>query len=405
MVRVCIRQVTILFIATLVFGCSEVVEPVRLPGLLPDHSLQEKFDIKLQPLTFKVASDLNKQSYPRSIFRPGASYAANLISEASIPKSEFPPDSKKTPYKLGVGDEVNLINYLDTAGQFDLQPGVVDLETGLDNIADSQVSVAPTGATAVVSSRGRVGTDGNLLLLDVGRLEAIDKEISELRDEVRGILIRNGKDPNFQLEIVKFNSQHALITSDRSEINGQRLIPITDKGLTLKEAVAFVEFDQRKLTIIKLQRNGKTYSITLQDLFAESAPEVYLKNKDHVFIERYDYAPGKVYLVGGVLPKLLPITPESRQSLAEVLFAEGGPMASLIAQRSAVYLLRGQNPTTAYHLDTQNPTRILVAESVELRPNDIVFVAEQPISIFNRALATILPLRILSRDIQNNNVP
>ena len=57
------------------------------------------------------------------------------------------------------------------------------------------------------------------------------------------------------------------------------------------------------------------------------------------------------------------------------------------------------------YLDAQSPTRLIVADAMELRPNDILYVAEQPIISFNRTLATILPLRILLRDIQDENIP
>ncbi len=80
-------------------------------------------------------------------------------------------------------------------------------------------------------------------------------------------------------------------------------------------------------------------------------------------------------------------------------------MATPSAQRSAVYLLRGKDPVRAYHLDTQNPARLLVADAVDLKPEDIVFVGEQPINTFTRVLATILPTRIFARDVQNNNLP
>ena len=53
----------------------------------------------------------------------------------------------------------------------------------------------------------------------------------------------------------------------------------------------------------------------------------------------------------------------------------------------------------------QSPTRLIVAEAMELRPNDILYVAEQPIISFNRTLTTIVPLRLLLRDIQDENIP
>ena len=109
--------------------------------------------------------------------------------------------------------------------------------------------------------------------------------------------------------------------------------------------------------------------------------------------------------MGGVSPQIFEIDPKERETLADILFTNGGILASTSAKRSEVYLLRGNNPVTAYHLDAQSPTRLLVADAMELRPNDILYVAEQPIISFNRALTTIVPLRVLLRDIQDSNIP
>ena len=75
---------------------------------------------------------------------------------------------------------------------------------------------------------------------------------------------------------------------------------------------------------------------------------------------------------------------------------------NLIAVRN---LLRGGRKSMAYHLDAQNVSRILVAARTELRPNDIIFVADRPIISFSRTLAEITPLRILLRDIDAGNIP
>ena len=91
--------------------------------------------------------------------------------------------------------------------------------------------------------------------------------------------------------------------------------------------------------------------------------------------------------------------------MADVLFTSGGPLSASSAKRSEIYLLRGSKPVVAYHLDAQSPTRLIVADAMELRPNDILYVAAQPIISFNRMLATIIPLRILLRDIQDENIP
>ena len=91
--------------------------------------------------------------------------------------------------------------------------------------------------------------------------------------------------------------------------------------------------------------------------------------------------------------------------MATVLFTPGGVFNNLNAKRSEVYLLRGRKPAVAYHLDAQNVSRILVAAKTELRPDDIIYVAERPIISFSRVLAEITPLRILLRDIESGNIP
>ena len=126
---------------------------------------------------------------------------------------------------------------------------------------------------------------------------------------------------------------------------------------------------------------------------------------DSVSVEILPYKENKVFILGGVSPQIFKINPANRETLADILFTPGGPLASSSAKRSEVYLLRGKTPVTAFHLDAQNPTRLIVADKMQLRPNDILYVAEQPIISFNRTLATIVPLRILLRDIQDENIP
>ena len=110
-------------------------------------------------------------------------------------------------------------------------------------------------------------------------------------------------------------------------------------------------------------------------------------------------------LAGSGNAQIINIDPSKRETLADILFTPKGALNQINAKRSEVYLLRGRNPSVAYHLDAQNVSRILVAAKTELRPNDIVYVAERPIISFSRTLAELTPLRILLRDIQDSNIP
>ena len=106
--------------------------------------------------------------------------------------------------------------------------------------------------------------------------------------------------------------------------------------------------------------------------------------------------------MGGVITNFK-INPANRETLADVLFTSGGALSASSAKRSK-YLLRGNSPVLAYHLDAQSPTRFIVADAMELRPNDILYVAEQPIMSFN-AHRNNCTSRLLLRDIQDENIP
>lgn len=411
------RFVLLIFVMSIA-GCTSIIEPIKIPDLDPNPKLQEDFSVDLEPLTLAAAKELNLQHFPRFISLPGIRESATLIDEKAIGEPQFPPKTDKFFYLLGVGDEITFIQSVNTPlalgiPSFGTASSAAAEGAGGIQLSDNEqaIPVLTPSTSSIVSTTGRIGSDGSLLLLGVGRLEAKGRPISDLRDEVRNILIQNGRTPDFQFEITRFNSQKAYVSTDlpanQQPARIKFIVPITDKAIPLREIVATagVPFNEKIFTLVKIQRGGETYSFSLADLFSETAPQIFLKDKDHVFIQNLSYVDAKVFLVGGVLPKVIRIQPELRPTLAEILFSSNGPLQEPSAQRSAVYLLRGQSPIKAYHLDAQNPARLLVADSVEMRPGDIVYVAEQPINTFNRMLSTILPFRIFSRDIKSNNIP
>ena len=250
-----------------------------------------------------------------------------------------------------------------------------------------------------------VDNDGYLVFENVGKVKAKGRTLNELKNNIENLMQTVPDSQNaFQIKITNFASQKALLTP---EGNPGVLIPITDTPAKLSEVLTenSVSTNPNAITQISLQRDGRTYEFSLDDLLALGGPDIYLQPEDHIFAKVLPYKENKVFIVGGISPQIFKINPANRETLADVLFTNGGPLSSSSAKRSEVYLLRGNNPVVAYHLDAQNPTRLIVAEAMELRPNDILYVAEQPIVSFNRTLATIVPLRILLRDIQDENIP
>jgi len=251
-----------------------------------------------------------------------------------------------------------------------------------------------------------IGSKGNILLGNVGSISAVNRTLDDIYEEISSILTGKGIKPNFQLELTTFASKKAYLIQKNVQ---SKVIPLTSSAVTLRELILENKSSvpsSSGLSIVSLKRNGQVFRMTEEKILDPKTQDIWIINEDQIEIENLDYKPGQVFALSGAgRAHVVPVDPSKRETLADILFTKNGALNNLLAKRSEVYLLRGKNPAVAYHLDAQNVSRILVAAKTELRPNDIVYVADRPIISFSRTLAEILPLRILLRDIQDNNLP
>jgi protein involved in polysaccharide export with SLBB domain len=553
-------------------GCSQILEPVSFQGVpwLESLNKQEDLSIKIKPLNFSTAKIANQDPYPRIVSRNGTGSKANIFKEADFFRVELPSQSKKSDYHIGIGDELFFSQkneYLNSNPSWpeilppsEYQLGVGDelmllLDSNTTNVYTLNKSDLLMSQNGAISTGSVVGTDGNVLLYGIGNIAAKNRSLAAVRNEIRNILIRNGQNSNFQLEISKFKSKKAYVTMTTSSIENTALVnseivPVNNIPITLRQiALSFgVSYSSGNLTLVTLTRKSKKFHLTAKQLLDPSSPEVYIKNKDQIEIklmerksivpqifvgsqghinvpivgrikasgktlenlhseisrkiiamgirsnfqldiksfnskkvtiindngtkklqpltdrmhtlrglalmdntnaypkkgflmyslyrgkqtfqiseeqllndksrniwledgdqikiESLSYKPDQVFaLTGSNNAQIVRIDPANRETLADILFVSGGALSNSLAQRSEVYLVRNKKPSVAYHLDVQHVSRLLVAAQTELRPNDIIFVAERPIISFARTLSEISPLRILLRDIQSNNIP
>ena len=282
---------------------------------------------------------------------------------------------------------------------FDLQAPEIILQNN-DQIS---IKIAPRQSKNIINT---VGPKGNILLEEIGSISVENRTLDSIHKEITNILIGKGIKPNFQLELTNFFSKKAyLIDKDKNST----IVTLTDTKITLRELMLKnnpSKTSENSLSIITLKRNGKVFRMTLDKILDPQTQDIWIMNEDQIEVESLFYKPGQVFALSGAgRAQLVSIDPSKRETLADILFVKDGVLNNLKAKRSEVYLLRGENPSIAYHLDTQNVSRILVAAKTELRPNDIIYVADRPIISFSRTLSEILPLRILLRDIKNDKIP
>lgn len=343
----------------------------------------------------------------------------------------LPPDPAGGPYQVGVGD-------------------VLLLATRSAGTTVEELS----GLLAAQSRRQgyTVQDDGAIAIPDVGRIPVAGLTLEEAEARVFQSLLDNQIDPTFSLEIAEFNSQRVSIGGAVAQ---PTVAPVTLTPLTLDQALAAaggIATRDRDFAVIRLYRGGTLYQVPVREYLGQPRlQKLRLADGDALFVdteyeldraqayfaeqitlaefrrgaraaalaelqteiglrraalnearetfeartvlgaEERDY----VYITGEVTaPRRLPLPYEHRSSLADALFDEGG-VPTRTGNPAQIYVIREAPKTpgrvTALHLDARNPVNTLMATKLELRPDDIIFVAEQPITRWNRVIDQFVP--------------
>ena len=344
-------------------------------------------------------------------------------------ETRLPPAVPDVPYAIGVGD-------------------VLVLATRQTGSTVEELS----GLLAAQNKRQgyTVQDDGSIAIPDVGRVSVAGATLEEAEAVLFEKLVENQIDPTFSLEISEFNSKRVSVGG---AVRNPVVQPIRLTPVYLTEALAAagdVTVPDRDFGIIRLYRDGSLYQLPLKDLpkhrirltagdsifvdtdyqleqaqdffreqitlselrrsarrdaIAELDTEVnlrrgalnearnnYLSQTELGAVDR-DY----VYLAGEVKTQSRFQLPLNQQaSLADALYEQGGALTEN-ANPSQIYVLRGSpNPAdfgavTAWHLNARNAGNVVLATRFELRPNDVIFVAEQPITRWNRVISQFVP--------------
>ena len=220
----------IILSSILITGCSEVLQSVDLEIDSKDISIQEKFNVIEKTLTLREARKHKNALYMRTVLQNGTGNNARTVPESFALKSNFPKSEEPYIYKIGIGDTLTFSQFIENnqspseketqwPQQLENSPyklGIGDTLTltlikttasisqsslnNLNNTDNNQNLIGTQQNDSTISSRGRIGSDGSVLLLEVGRLEANGKTLNELRSD-ENIFVRNGVSPRFQLEI------------------------------------------------------------------------------------------------------------------------------------------------------------------------------------------------------------
>ncbi|MCF2869454.1 polysaccharide biosynthesis/export family protein [Octadecabacter sp. G9-8] len=342
-----------------------------------------------------------------------------------------PPSMVRGPYEIGIGDVLVLAT---PAGRSSVEEliGLLASQNRRQGYTEQE--------------------DGSITLPDVGRVQVGGSTFSAAEDAIFSKLIESQIAPTFSVEISEFNSQRVLIGG---AVRNPTVIPISLRSVYLNEALAAVsgvETTDTEFASVRIYRDGELYQIPLNefnnssqlqrlellngdsvyvdtefrldraeayfeqqirvaelrrsartDVLAELSAEIAIRRNElaeerrnfRVRLEIEAVERDYVYITGEVGEQIRFGMPFERQStLADALY-----VAVSTGDPSQIYVLRDTSNTgqmTAWYLDGSNMVNVVLATRIELRPNDIVFVAEQPVTRWNCVVQQMVPSLIIS---------
>lgn len=372
------RYLLIACSALVLSSCSAIYKSQTLPKA-DAAADQQAIAVEVVALTSSVAREANSTPFNRRVIRgSNLGGAAALVEESSFINLRLPPETPPPIYKVGVGDVLQFAR---------LMPRVSD--TG---VVSDEYSVRLLPVTS----------EGYVSIVEVGRVDVVGQTVSEVEASISAALVRSGVDPRFEVSVQGFNSQKIFFGG---AVPPQAL-PLTDRPISLREVMttAGVTLDPGADKLVKIFRGGEEYRLSGRQLLTGSdASRYYLQGGDRVYVENMVYRPETVILAGEVgSQSLFQISAEARPTLSDAMFSRGA-IALFTSDSSQVYLIRRRGDgAVAYHLDASNPARLSIAGEIELRPQDVIFVAEQPVTRYNRVMQQLLGAMAATRELRDN---
>jgi len=356
-----------------------------------------------------------------------------------------PPAANPGAYQIGVGDVV-LLSTPNTGSTVEELSGLLAAQN------------ARQGYT--------VQDDGSINIPNVGRVRIAGLTIEDAEAALFQKLVENQFDPTFSLEIAEFNSRKVSIGGavGNPGVVPVSLTPLY-LGDALA-AAGGVSVEDQDFASVRIYRDGTLYQIPLTTLYERGdLLRTRLVDGDAVFVDT-EYELGQaqnyfeqqitlvsarqaarqaalnelqlevnlrrgqleearqnyqtridlgaddrdyVYLTGEVgKQSRFPLPYDRKANLADAMFAQADGITVETGDVSQIYVLRASSDprefgaVTAWHLDSRNAANYTLTTQFELRPNDIVFVAQQPITRWNRAVAQIMPSLISATNAATN---
>ena len=279
-------------------------------------------------------------------------------------------------------------------------PESYDYEVGIGDVLqitvwDHPELTIPAGSMRSAQESGNlVHSDGNIFYPYVGKLHVEGMKVTEIREMITDRLDEYIEAPQVDVAVAGFRSKRIYVTG---AVNKPGTYPITNVPMRLVDAVSAAGGigENANWSQVILSRDGEEYRLSLRGIYenGNAAQNVLLRPGDVVNVSRSD--DNKVFVLGEVVkPESIPMG-RNGMSLAEALSNTGG-LDEREADASGIFVFRKAQPgqehgIDVYQLNAKDAAALVLADSFELQPRDIVYVTAAPLARWNRVLSLLVP--------------
>jgi polysaccharide export outer membrane protein len=251
---------------------------------------------------------------------------------------------------------------------------------------------ADTGATVANTPQQGFAVDhhGTIQFPYAGQVQVAGLTEEAARNVLARKLAKYIASPNVTLRVQSFRSKRVYVDG---EVRSAGVQAINDLPMTLMEALnragGFLPTaDQSR---IGLERGEARYSINMRELVLKGVNPGSLMLAHGDVVRVHSREESKVFVSGEVVAPRALTMHDGRLTLNEAL-GESGGISPLSGDARQIYVVR-KTPqrTRVFQLDARLTGSLAMAESFELRPKDIVFVAATPLANWNRKLSLLFP--------------
>ena len=399
-----------------------VVDVIRLNPDTVNAANTAPYNARQLPKWFQSVAKTPSASTPKNARNPSQpSYEVST-------ETRLPNDLRSIPYRIGLGD-------------------VIIVKT-------TPLTANEEGAFNGGFQGFNVNLDGMVELPILGAVKVSGLTAEETKNLLQAHSQAQGFNQVLEVRISEYKSARVAISG---AVRNPMLASLNDKPLYLDEALLIAggtTTRSLKNTLIQIYRENETYQILESELYGQRIKKIPLQNDDRINVidirnidekrnafdedvraidlqnrladrawnqeraalgdARNNYLTALnlggvnrdfVYLAGAVTVQGRFTLPFERGAvMADALYFEARGLERIDGDPKHVYLIRGSDDGTsvvAYWLDAQNAANLVMATRLELRPRDIIFGSNQPVTNWNRTVQGILPTLGLTSQLLN----